>query len=105
MKETINQVAQQIKAKIGGYTPKIGIILGSGLGGVAEAIENPVIIPYDEIEGFPKSTVSGPESNTGGKRTRREKRPRKRSCPVSRDGTPLRPTATPTHYGRNTPNR
>ena len=38
MKETINQVAQQIKAKIGGYTPKIGIILGSGLGGVAEAI-------------------------------------------------------------------
>ena len=59
MKETINQVAQQIKAKIGGYTPKIGIILGSGLGGVAEAIENPVIIPYEEIEGFPKSTVSG----------------------------------------------
>ena len=52
MKETINQVAQQIKAKIGGYTPKIGIILGSGLGGVAEAIENPVIIPYEEIEGF-----------------------------------------------------
>ncbi len=59
MKETINQVAQQIKAKIGGYTPKIGIILGSGLGGVAEAIENPVIIPYEEIEGFPRSTVSG----------------------------------------------
>ena len=59
MKETINQVAQQIKTKIGGYTPKIGIILGSGLGGVAEAIENPIIIPYEEIEGFPRSTVSG----------------------------------------------
>lgn len=41
MKENIDQVARQIKAKIGGYNPKIGIILGSGLGGVAEAIENP----------------------------------------------------------------
>lgn len=57
MKETINQVAAQIKAKIGDYRPKIGIILGSGLGGMAEAIENPVIIPYEEIEGFPRSAV------------------------------------------------
>ncbi len=59
MKETINQVAKQIKAKIGNYNPKIGLILGSGLGGVAEAIENAVVIPYEEIEGFPRSTVSG----------------------------------------------
>ena len=59
MKETINQVAKQIKAKIGDYNPKIGLILGSGLGGVAEAIENAVVIPYEEIEGFPRSTVSG----------------------------------------------
>lgn len=59
MKETINQVASQIKSKIGNYAPKIGIILGSGLGGLAKAIENPVVIPYQDIEGFPKSTVSG----------------------------------------------
>ena len=59
MKETIKQVAAQIKSKIGGCQPKIGIILGSGLGAIAEAIENPVIIPYEEIEGFPRSTVSG----------------------------------------------
>jgi xanthosine phosphorylase len=59
MKETINQVAQQIKAKIGSYAPKIGIILGSGLGGVAEAIKDAVVIPYEDIEGFPRSTVSG----------------------------------------------
>lgn len=59
MKEDINQVAKQIKAKIGKYNPKIGLILGSGLGGVAEAIEDAVIIPYEEIEGFPRSTVSG----------------------------------------------
>lgn len=59
MKENINQVAKQIKAKIGNYNPKIGLILGSGLGGVAEAIEDAVVIPYEEIEGFPRSTVSG----------------------------------------------
>lgn len=59
MKDTINQVAEQIKSKIGNCSPKIGIILGSGLGGVAEAVENPVTIPYEEIEGFPRSTVSG----------------------------------------------
>ena len=46
MKETINQVAEQIKAKIGDRKPKIGIILGCGLGGIAESIENPVVIPY-----------------------------------------------------------
>ena len=59
MQDIINQVAQQIKSKIGSYEPKIGIILGSGLGGMAEAIENPVVIPYEEIDGFPRSTVSG----------------------------------------------
>ena len=59
MQDIINQVAQQIKSKIGSYEPKIGIILGSGLGGMADAIENPVVIPYEEIDGFPRSTVSG----------------------------------------------
>lgn len=59
MKETIKQVVDHIQSKIGNYAPKIGIILGSGLGGVAEAIENPVIIPYEEIPNFPRSTVTG----------------------------------------------
>ncbi|RXJ03837.1 purine-nucleoside phosphorylase [Anaerobacillus alkaliphilus] len=39
--------------------PEIGLILGSGLGVLAEEIENPVKIPYDEIPGFPVSTVEG----------------------------------------------
>lgn len=41
MQDIINQVAQQIKSKIGNHEPKIGINLGSGLGGMAEAIEIP----------------------------------------------------------------
>lgn len=39
--------------------PRVGLILGSGLGGIAEAIESVVRIPYREIPGFPASTVVG----------------------------------------------
>ncbi|MDH4615932.1 purine-nucleoside phosphorylase [Brevibacillus sp. AY1] len=39
--------------------PTIGLVLGSGLGVLADEIENPVVIPYDEIPGFTKSTVVG----------------------------------------------
>lgn len=39
--------------------PRIGVILGSGLGGIAQLIEPAVRIPYREIPGFPGSTVAG----------------------------------------------
>ncbi|CDQ39744.1 MULTISPECIES: purine-nucleoside phosphorylase [Virgibacillus] len=39
--------------------PEIGLILGSGLGVLAEEIENPVTIPYKDIPDFPESTVAG----------------------------------------------
>lgn len=39
--------------------PKVGLILGSGLGMLADQINDPVNIPYDEIPGFPVSTVEG----------------------------------------------
>lgn len=39
--------------------PAIGLILGSGLGVLAEEIEEAVRIPYEEIPGFPVSTVEG----------------------------------------------
>ncbi len=39
--------------------PRIGLILGSGLGDLAEEIENPTVIPYDRIPAFPVSTVEG----------------------------------------------
>jgi purine-nucleoside phosphorylase len=41
--------------------PTLGIILGSGLGGFASQVENPVVIPYSEIPNFPRSTVEGHE--------------------------------------------
>lgn len=39
--------------------PRIGIILGSGLGGFAAQVKDAVVIPYAEIPGFPQSTVAG----------------------------------------------
>ena len=47
-----------IKQKVP-YTPEVAVILGSGLGGLADKIENPVYINYSEIEGFPVSTAPG----------------------------------------------
>jgi len=39
--------------------PRVGVVLGSGLGGLADALENRVEIPYDEIPGWPASTAVG----------------------------------------------
>jgi purine-nucleoside phosphorylase len=39
--------------------PRLGLILGSGLGDFASQVQNPVAIPYSEIPHFPQSTVAG----------------------------------------------
>lgn len=56
-----NQVVEAANFLKGKYTksPRIGLILGSGLGVLADEIENPVKIPYEEIPNFPVSTVEG----------------------------------------------
>jgi purine-nucleoside phosphorylase len=40
-------------------TPKTAIILGSSLGPIAEAVEDPLIIPYTDLPGFPVPKISG----------------------------------------------
>lgn len=50
--------AEYIKNKIS-ISPKIGIILGTGLGGVADSITIDAEIPYGEVPGFPISTAPG----------------------------------------------
>jgi len=39
--------------------PRVGIVLGSGLGAFADTLENPVVTPYAEIPGWPPSTAIG----------------------------------------------
>jgi len=47
------------QAERGGHTPTMGIVCGSGLGGLGDMVVDPVILPYTDIPGFPVSTVSG----------------------------------------------
>jgi xanthosine phosphorylase len=44
-----------------GEAPRIGIVLGSGLGAVAEAVENATVIGYEGLPGFPHTGVEGHE--------------------------------------------
>jgi xanthosine phosphorylase len=53
------RAARAIKSRFPDFQPKIGIILGSGLGGLANHITDPMIIPYDELPEFGLSTVPG----------------------------------------------
>lgn len=54
----VSKAVDYIRERIS-INPEVGIVLGTGLGGLAEEIENPVIIPYMEIPHFPVSTVEG----------------------------------------------
>ena len=56
----IDQIAQLIRERIE-IQPRIALILGSGLGKLAEAVENPIIIPYRQLPNWPVSTVIGHE--------------------------------------------
>lgn len=57
--DQVNEAAEFLRTKLGELAPRIGIVLGSGLGAVAEAVESPVFVPYAEIPYFPQSTVQG----------------------------------------------
>jgi purine-nucleoside phosphorylase len=56
--EDMDRIADEIRSRIS-ILPKIGLILGSGLGPLSEAVEDPVIIPYHDLPGWPISTVEG----------------------------------------------
>jgi purine-nucleoside phosphorylase len=56
--DQIDRIADFIRARTS-YHPQVGIILGSGLGGIAASVEFATIIPYNEIPDWPISTVIG----------------------------------------------
>ena len=61
--EKIHGAADYVVETMAGRKPEIGIVLGSGLGKLAEQIENPLVIPYKDIPGFPVSTAIGHKGN------------------------------------------
>jgi len=57
--DQVAEAAAFVQGRIGPLEPVVGVVLGSGLGAVAEAVESPAIVPYGEIPHFPQSTVEG----------------------------------------------
>ena len=57
--DEVSEAAHFVRAKLGRLKPRLGIVLGSGLGAAADAVHDRVIVPYEEIPHFPKSTVEG----------------------------------------------
>ncbi|MDP1581347.1 MAG: purine-nucleoside phosphorylase [Candidatus Didemnitutus sp.] len=57
--ENVQSAAAKIRVACGELSPKIAIVLGSGLGGLAARLENPVALSYGDLPGFPVLTVAG----------------------------------------------
>jgi purine-nucleoside phosphorylase len=57
--DQLQEAAASIQSRIGAHKPKIGLILGSGLGAYAETLEDASTVDYGDIPNFPVSTVVG----------------------------------------------
>lgn len=55
----LDQAAAAVRARAGDRQPRVGLILGSGLGSFADRLEDRVVVPYSDIPGFARSTVPG----------------------------------------------
>ncbi len=57
--DRVGEAAEFVRGRLNGLVPRVGIVLGSGLGAAAEAVRDAVVAPYGEIPNFPQSTVEG----------------------------------------------
>ena len=57
--ENVRLSAARITAALAGARPRIALILGSGLGGLARLVQEPVTLAYRDLPGFPELTVAG----------------------------------------------
>lgn len=53
------RAAAEILIHAAGRRPRVGIVLGSGLGPIADTVGDRIVVPYAELPGFPETTVSG----------------------------------------------
>ena len=57
--ENYKESAEYIRARLGGFTPKVAMILGSGLGYLGDEVENAIAVSYGDIPHFKASTAPG----------------------------------------------
>ena len=57
--------AEYIRSKIGDFTPKAAMVLGSGLGFMGDVVKDPIVVPYKEIPHFKASTAPGHKGQLG----------------------------------------
>jgi len=55
----VSEAAAFLRAMLGPFDTHIGIVLGSGMGAVADSLTERIVVPYGEIPHFPRSTVEG----------------------------------------------
>ncbi len=58
-RDSAQRTADAVRKRIGDAVPELGIVLGSGLGGLAEEIEDAVRVPFADVPGFPSATIIG----------------------------------------------
>ena len=58
LKENLREAAYHLKVMLKGREPEIGIILGSGLGPLAEQVENPIFVPFGDVPHMKQSTAT-----------------------------------------------
>lgn len=60
--QVAEKIAEKIRAKVSAR-PRIGVILGSGWGGIANALDDKEVLPYSELQGMPACGVAGHAGN------------------------------------------
>src|SRR5580700_5188516 len=57
--DQVAEAAALLMNRLGSLEPRVGIVLGSGLGAAADTVADAVVVAYGEIPHFPQSTVEG----------------------------------------------
>src|SRR5207244_9911715 len=67
-KGAVEEAANAVAGRLGKLKPRVAIVLGSGLGGVADVVRDAVRVPYREIPGFPEAGARGHKGEVVGGR-------------------------------------
>jgi purine-nucleoside phosphorylase len=59
MISNLKETKEFLESKLAGFKPDVGLVVGSGLSGIAKDVAKALVIPYAEIPHFPKPTVAG----------------------------------------------